>query len=212
MSADLPDLPRLPWRCTLPLPPSINQAKAVGYTFVKGGGRQARIRKTDELTAWEVAAGAVLDRQRPPRLLAALPLLFVFRFWMPSLASDWDGRVKYAQDLVASRLGRPLPGDRPALRTIGRGARKGQTEVVLPATFNDRDVINAIVDKKVDRADPRLELTIRWGHPHLIDWIEFYLDDLPTTEWGTLADLPALGNRVLLERALGETPGDGGMP
>lgn len=193
------DLPTLPWRCTLPLPPSINQAKTMG--LVHG---QHRIVKTHELLAWEKEADRLLGGFRPPRLLANHALLFVFRFWMPSAASDWDGRPKYAQDAVARWLGRPLPGDPIRMRTVARGPRRGERVIETPRTFDDRDVAQALVDKKVDRANPRLELTIRWGDPHLVDAIEAWLDALPVNDFGVPLPLPAVGQRAQLWRAIGD--------
>lgn len=199
--ATLPALPDLPWRCTLPLPPSINESLR---PMRRGNSGGLMIGHTERYEEWYNLALLRLDEQRPPILPANIPVLVVFRHYMPSASSDWDNRCKALQDALYNRLGRPAPGAIARVQPITRGKNKGQTRVVYPARANDNDVTQALVEKFVDRSNPRSEVCVRWAVEHFADNVEVWLDTLPTSDFGVPLPLPAVGQRAVVRRVLGE--------
>jgi hypothetical protein len=188
-----PELPTLPWRCTLPLPPSANESKDIGYV-----GGQARIVPSNAVKAYKRDAGRLLIKQNPPIIPPHLPLILIFRFRFGSAAADWDNRCKLGQDVLFEQLGRPAPGATPTLSFD----RKGQRKLVMPATGNDKYVTCAIVGKSVDRTNPGMDVCVRWGMAGIVDHIDAWLDSLPVGDYGLPRDLPPLDNREALRRAL----------
>jgi crossover junction endodeoxyribonuclease RusA len=108
---------------------------SINHMYRPGSKPGARY-KTDEAKAWELEAAWDFAKTVTPNLPARrlkAPLLFEAWFYFPDRRrTDADNRVKIVQDLVARAVG-----------------------------FDDSDIRDVVLHKRIDRDNPRCEVMLR---------------------------------------------------
>ncbi len=141
----------LPWSGHIMLPvQGVNHAYRPLLIKRADGHMGATIGKTAAIKVWAIQEGYSLVAQNIPTLRPTDLVTACLTVTIPEDRYDADSYIKLTLDLLATYLGRVHP-DTPA-RT-----RKGRT---VYAMWNDLRVRRMVVDKRIDKTRPGIDVTI----------------------------------------------------
>lgn len=120
------------WSFTIPGPPlSINATYKV-VTMKTTTGMTRRLAKTPEAVAWQLGVVYIVKTAKPSGWRPARRIRIEMTFWMNRKGRDADNPQKALLDSIATALG-----------------------------VNDNSFLPCVLSNEVDKADPRVEVTIR---------------------------------------------------